>query len=75
VEINDEGGDCRHLTAIAREWQWHGYGRRIWQAMLRHQRNEGVKYANTTILARNVPVLELYARLGFSFHPPETTFH
>lgn len=75
VEINDEGGAYWHLTAVAREWQGQGYGRRVWQAMLRHHRNEGVEYVSTTISARNIPVLNLYARLGFSFLPPEMTFH
>jgi ribosomal protein S18 acetylase RimI-like enzyme len=75
VEINDEGHAYWHLTAVAREWQGRGYGRRVWQAMLRRHRNEGVEYVSTTISARNIPVLNLYARLGFGFLPPEMTFH
>lgn len=72
VEINDESGT---LTAVTREWQGQGYGRRVWQAMLRRYLNEEVEYVSTTISARNVPVLNLYARLGFRFPAPMMTFH
>lgn len=75
VEMNDEGGAYWHLTAVAPEWQGQGYGRRVWQAMLRRHRDAGVEYVSTTISAQNVPVLNLYARLGFNFLPPEMTFH
>lgn len=64
-----------HLTAIAPAWQGRGYGRRVWQAMLRHHQAEGCEEVNTTIAARNTPVLNLYAQLGFRFLPPEMTFH
>ena len=29
----------------------------------------------TTIAARNTPVLNLYSKLNFRFHEPEMTFH
>ncbi|MBN1611276.1 MAG: GNAT family N-acetyltransferase [Polyangiaceae bacterium] len=64
-----------HLTAIAPEWQGKGYGKRVWRAMLRRHREDGASEVVTTISARNSPVLGLYATLGFSFLPPDMTFH
>lgn len=75
VEDQQDGGVYWHLTAVAPNFQGRGYGRRTWQAMLRHHRTAGAAYVATTISARNVPVLSLYSRLGFSFLPPEMTFH
>lgn len=64
-----------HLTAIAPQWQGRGYGRRVWLAMLRHHQAEGYDTVTTTISARNIPVLNLYAQLNFRFMSPEMTFH
>ncbi|QVL50079.1 MAG: GNAT family N-acetyltransferase [Thiocapsa sp.] len=64
-----------HLTAIAPQWQGRGYGRRVWMAMLHHHQVEGFETVTTTISARNIPVLNLYAKLQFRFMPPEMTFH
>lgn len=64
-----------HLTAIAPEHQGRGYGQRIWRAMLAHHAQEGMQSVRTTITAGNVPVLNLYSKLGFRFQPPESTFH
>jgi GNAT superfamily N-acetyltransferase len=64
-----------HLTAVSPTWQGSGYGYRVWQAMLRHHQAEGCESLLTTISARNVAVLNLYAKLGFRFRPPEMTFH
>jgi RimJ/RimL family protein N-acetyltransferase len=64
-----------HLTAIAPEYQGHGYGRRVWRAMLRRHQLDGLREVATTISARNTPVLNLYSQLQFRFDPPEMTFH
>jgi len=64
-----------HLTAVAPQWQGRGYGKRIWRAMLRQHQIEGFDTVTTTISARNIRVLNLYARLGFQFLPLEMTFH
>lgn len=64
-----------HLTAIAPEQQGRGYGQRIWRAMLARHAQEGMQLVRTTITAGNVPVLNLYSKLGFRFLPPESTFH
>lgn len=75
VEPKENKAMYWHLTAIATEWQGQGYGRRVWQAMLCRHRDEGLDSVTTTISIRNISVLNLYARLGFRFLPPEMTFH
>jgi RimJ/RimL family protein N-acetyltransferase len=75
VEFRENQLGYWHLTAIAPEWQGQGYGQRVWRAMLRHHQAEGRDGVMTTISARNVAVLNLYAKLDFRFLPPEMTFH
>lgn len=71
-----EGGICYwHLSAVNPGNQGQGYGRRSWLTMLRRARQEGARRVRTCIVARNHRVLNLYARLGFSFSPPLMTFH
>jgi len=70
------GGICYwHLTALAPGAQGKGYGRRVWTTMLAHAAGRGARRVRTCIAARNVRVLNLYARLGFHFLPPTMTFH
>jgi RimJ/RimL family protein N-acetyltransferase len=64
-----------HLTAIAPQYQGQGYGWRVWRAMLAHHTREGVRSVQTTITAGNVPILNMYSKLGARFSPPEMTFH
>lgn len=75
TEALPDRGMYWHLTAIAPEHQGQGYGWRIWRAMLAHHAQEGMRSVRTTITAGNVPVLNLYSKLGFRFQPPESTFH
>ena len=75
TESRENNSVCWHLTAISPSWQGRGYGQRVWRAMLRHHREEGQDCVITTISARNVAVLNLYAKLDFRFLPPEMTFH
>jgi len=75
VETDGDGNAYWHLTAVAPQHQGRGYGRRAWQAMLRHHRQAGLSSVSSTISARNIIVLNLYAKLGFRFLPPEMTFH
>ena len=69
-------GTCLwHLTAVAPDYQHQGYGKRIWRAMLARHSREGMDRVLTTIAVRNAPVVNLYAGLGFRFHPPQMTLH
>lgn len=75
VEPRDNELIYWHLTAIDPQWQGKGYGQRVWRSMLRHHQKEGHDAVMTTISARNIAVLNLHAKLGFRFLPPEMTFH
>jgi RimJ/RimL family protein N-acetyltransferase len=64
-----------HLTAIAPGWQGKGMGIDVWRTMLLRHRAEGVASVETTISGHNLAVINLYARLGFSFASAQMTFH
>ena len=64
-----------HLTAIAPDWQGKGIGMSLWQTMLIRHRTEGATFVETTISGHNLPIINLYARLGFSFASAQMTFH
>jgi Acetyltransferase (GNAT) family. len=64
-----------HLTAIAPRWQGKGIGLSLWQTMLIRHRAEGATFVETTISGHNLPAINLYARLGFSFASARMTFH
>lgn len=63
------------LTAIAPEAQGRGVGRRVWGAMIERHRAAGAARIETTVSGHNLPVLALYAALGFRLTAPRTTFH
>ena len=75
IEVKENGNVYWHLTAVAPEYHGRGYGRRTWLEMLRYHCNHGQDGVSTTISARNIPVLNLYASLSFKFAPPDMTFH
>lgn len=75
TELGRDGTCHWHLTAVDPAWQGRGYGKRIWRAMMARARREGARRIETTISARNIPVIHLYAGLGFRFESPATTFH
>lgn len=75
TEAGPEQSVYWHLTAIAPQCQGQGYGWRVWRAMLARHAREGMRSVHTTITVGNVPVLNLYSKLGFHFLPPEMTFH
>ena len=75
TELLSDGTCYWHLNAIAPDVQGQGYGRRVWLSMLEHAAGSGVKRVRTSIATRNHRVLNLYARLGFTFLPPSMTFH
>ena len=75
TELLADGTCYWHLNAVAPDAQGQGYGQRVWSSMLRHARRTGAKRVRTSVVARNNRVLNLYARLGFSFSQPKMTFH
>ena len=64
-----------HLNAISPQFQGRGIGRRAWSTMLKLAHSEGATKVRTSVVARNVRVLNLYATLGFRLEPPAMTFH
>lgn len=75
TEMLADGTCYWHLNAVAPDAQGKGYGALAWRAMMHHARDTGAQRISTCIAARNHRVLNLYARLGFRFSPPEMTFH
>jgi ribosomal protein S18 acetylase RimI-like enzyme len=75
AEQRPDGSVYWHLTAVAPKWQGQGMGLSLWQTMLLRHRDEGASYVETTISGHNVPAINLYSRLGFSFGSSQMTFH
>ena len=75
TELLSDGSCYWHLNAVAPDAQGQGYGRRVWVRMLHQAANAGARRVRSSIVVRNHRVLNLYARLGFSFPPPAMTFH
>lgn len=64
-----------HLTAVSPAWQGRGLGKAMWTSMLGRHAAEGSTHVDTTISARNVPVVNLYAKLGWRFVDCQMTYH
>lgn len=64
-----------HLTGVAPAHQGRGVGRRVWQAMLMRHKAEGFAAVQTVVSAHNLPVLNLYATLGFRLREADVTLH
>ena len=75
TEMRSDGTCYWHLTAVDREQQGRGYGRRIWRRMLAHAHSEGALRVSTMVAVRNLPVVNLYASLGFRFRNSSFTYH
>ena len=75
IEALNDGTCYWHLNAVASAAHGQGYGRRVWLSMLNLAAKSGAKRVRSSISARNHRVLNLYARLGFTFLPPSMTFH
>ncbi len=75
VERRPDASVYWHLTAIAPGSQGKGIGTSVWQTALLRHRAEGATSVETTISGHNLPIVNLYARLGFSFASAQMTFH
>ncbi len=64
-----------HLNAVAPSMQGQGLGKQAWITMLNQAKRQGAKKVQTSIVARNHRVLNLYAQLNFRFPPPLMTLH
>jgi ribosomal protein S18 acetylase RimI-like enzyme len=75
VERRADSSVYWHLTAVAPGSQGKGIGLSLWQTMLHRHAADGAAFVATTISGHNLPALNLYARLGFSFPSAQMTFH
>ncbi|HOM12121.1 MAG TPA: GNAT family N-acetyltransferase [Rubrivivax sp.] len=75
VEVKHDGSAYWHLTAVAPEFRGRGVGRAMWQTMVGRHAAAGLRSVGTTIAARNIPVVNLYAKLGWRYVSCQMTFH
>jgi RimJ/RimL family protein N-acetyltransferase len=75
TERKADGATYWHLTAVAPKSQGKGMGKAMWTSMLRRHAAAGVTRVHTTIAARNLPVVNLYAGLGWRFVDCQMTYH
>lgn len=75
IEDLGDGSSYWHLTAVSPTHQGRGWGRRLWASMIRRHAAAGRHAVRTTVAARNLPVLNLYARQGWRFDHCQMTFH
>jgi ribosomal protein S18 acetylase RimI-like enzyme len=61
------------LIGLAPGLQGQGLGKRVWNAMLSHHRDQGIDCVSTSISSHNVAVFNLYVSLGFRFPAPSLT--
>lgn len=61
------------LIGLAPGLQGKGLGKRVWNAMLAHHREQGIDVVGTSISSHNIAVFNLYVALGFRFPPPTMT--
>lgn len=63
------------LAGFARKYASAGLGQYFWLSVLQDLNAAGVQSVSTVISTSNIPILNLYARLGFRFREPRSTFH
>jgi RimJ/RimL family protein N-acetyltransferase len=64
-----------HLTALARPFRGRGLAPEVWKTVMQFQSKLGVTSFRTTISGANMPVVNLYPRLGFRLENPQTSLH
>jgi acetyltransferase len=65
------GKRCEYAIAVADEWQHHGIGHRLMQAIMKIAREAGMRYMEGYVLATNHKMLELVKSLGFECGPSD----
>jgi acetyltransferase len=62
---NPDGESCEFALVVADEWQRHGLGRRMMNALIEVARARGLKQMIGHVLAQNTPMLAFVEQLGF----------
>ena len=63
--INADGNSCEFAIVVAEAWQGLGLGRHLMLRLIEIARERGIRRMTGDILAANVGMLEMAARLGF----------
>lgn len=63
------------LAGFSKKYVRSGLGEYLWLSSLREMFDAGMQHVSTLISLNNVPVLNLYSRLGFKFRDVQYTFH
>lgn len=63
------------LAGFSKKYVKCGLGDFLWLSVLEQMLAENLPHAETMISANNVPVMNLYTRIGFKFKEPAATFH
>lgn len=74
--IEESGRDVYwHLHAIDPEFQGKGLGYQTFIEMIKIHKTRNIKTITSKIIAKNLPIINLYSKLGFRFKRPEIGFH
>ena len=63
------------LGGLSRNFIGKGFGKTLYIQSILDAMNTGLKEISTNISVNNLPVLNLYSKLGFSFRSPKYTLH
>lgn len=63
------------LGGLSKRCAGKGLGKFFWLSVLEDMCNQGLHQVQTLISVNNIPVLNLYVRLGFKFKNPAVTLH
>ncbi|MBT0663407.1 hypothetical protein KI809_03750 [Geobacter pelophilus] len=63
------------LAGVSTQYINSGLGSFFWLSVLKQMMNEGFTQVNSMISANNMPVLNMFARIGFKFKNPSVTLH
>lgn len=64
-----------HLTALDSSFQGKGWGYKVWESVLAFLYKNGAEAVESRITLENIPVLNVYSRLGASFSDMYYTLH
>lgn len=68
-------GNCLVLHALSEKYRGQGLGKYFWSAVCQDCFDSGMNEIRSSISASNIPALNLYASLGFSFIHASDVYH
>jgi acetyltransferase len=63
--IDPDGNGCEFAVVVADEWQKHGLGEKLMQALISHANSRGIKRIHGSVLKNNWEMLQFVQGLGF----------